>query len=94
MITVLWDAASLIQAYHKQSLIARWLNVSNRDKFASCMYSVNTCSKDLMISLQIQKTRGGGETDAGDKELVGLGVVYDLSGVRMEDDVMVYDLDA
>jgi hypothetical protein len=56
MITALRDAASLIQAYRKQSLIARRLNVSNRDKFASCVHSVNTCSNDLMMSLQIHQS--------------------------------------
>jgi hypothetical protein len=56
MITALRDAASLIQAYRKQSLIARRLNVSNWDKFASCVHSVNTCSNDLMMSLQIHQS--------------------------------------
>ena len=56
MILTLQDAASLIQAYRKQSLIARRLNVNNRDKFASCVLAVNSCSNDLMISLQIQQS--------------------------------------
>ena len=56
MILTLQDAASLIQAYRKQSLIARRLNVNNRDKFASCVLAVNSCSNDLMMSLQIQQS--------------------------------------
>jgi hypothetical protein len=56
MVLSLRDAASLIQAYRKQSPIARRLNVSNRDKFAACVYGVNACSNDLMISLQIHQS--------------------------------------
>lgn len=56
MILTLRDAASLIQAYRKQSLIARRLNVSNGDKFASCVQAVNLCSSDLMMSLQIHQS--------------------------------------
>jgi hypothetical protein len=56
MNSVLRDTASLIQAYRKQSLIARRLNVSNRDKFATCIRSVNACSNDLMMSLQIHRS--------------------------------------
>ena len=53
MIPTLQDVGSLIQAYRKQILIARRLN---RDKLASCVLAVNSCSNDLMMSLQIQQS--------------------------------------
>ena len=56
MNNVLKDAASLIQAYRKQSKVARRLNTGNLDKFTSCARAVNDCANDLMISLQIHQT--------------------------------------
>lgn len=53
---VLKDCASLIQAYRKQNAIARRLNFSNRDNFVSCVTAVNSCSNDLMLSLQIHQS--------------------------------------
>ncbi|KAG0213909.1 hypothetical protein BGX33_002593 [Mortierella sp. NVP41] len=50
------QAASLIQAYRKQGKIARRLNMSNSQNFASMAASIATCSQDLMLSLQIQQT--------------------------------------
>jgi hypothetical protein len=56
MILTLRDAASLIQPYRKRSLIVRRLNVSNGDKFASCVQAANLCSSDLIMSLQIHQS--------------------------------------
>ncbi|EPQ57164.1 hypothetical protein GLOTRDRAFT_115201 [Gloeophyllum trabeum ATCC 11539] len=50
------DAAALIQAYRKQSVIARRLNMGNRDKFLTCAQAISACANDLMMSLQIQQT--------------------------------------
>ncbi|KAF9005915.1 hypothetical protein BDQ17DRAFT_1398901 [Cyathus striatus] len=50
------DAAALITAYRKQGFIARRLNISNREKFTICAEPLNTCCKDLVISLQIYQT--------------------------------------
>ncbi|KAF9004337.1 hypothetical protein BDQ17DRAFT_458456 [Cyathus striatus] len=50
------DAAALITAYRKQGFVARRLNLNNRERFATCANSINTCCKDLMISLQIHQT--------------------------------------
>ncbi|KAF8999268.1 hypothetical protein BDQ17DRAFT_756056 [Cyathus striatus] len=49
-------AAALITAYRKQGFVARRLNLGNREKFITCAESLNTCCKDLMISLQIHQT--------------------------------------
>jgi hypothetical protein len=56
MCDVLKNAASLIQAYRKQGIIARRLNVGNKERFISCAESINACCQDLMLSLQINQT--------------------------------------
>jgi hypothetical protein len=53
---VIQNAAVLIQAYRKQSPIARRLNVSNKSSFISCCESIKSCSDDLLFSLQIHQT--------------------------------------
>jgi hypothetical protein len=50
------DAAALIAAYRKQGRVARRLSISNRDKFAACVDSVNACCRDLLMSLQIHQS--------------------------------------
>ncbi|KAF9406900.1 hypothetical protein BGZ94_002900 [Podila epigama] len=50
------QAASLIQAYRKQSAIARRLNISNSANFTAMAARITSCSQDLMLSLQIQQT--------------------------------------
>ena len=55
MNNALKSAAALIQAYRKQSKIARRLNVGNKDKFDMCAAMVDACCKDLMTSLQIHQ---------------------------------------
>ena len=50
------EAAALIAAYRKQSRVVRRLRISNRDKFAACALSINTCCNDLLMSLQIHQT--------------------------------------
>jgi hypothetical protein len=50
------DAVALIAAYRKQSRVARRLSISNREKFATCVDSVNACCKDLLMSLQIHQS--------------------------------------
>jgi alkyl hydroperoxide reductase subunit AhpC len=49
-------AAALIQAYRKQSAIARRLSVHNKDRFVSCASSLKECTNDLMTSLQIHQS--------------------------------------
>lgn len=56
MIEVLKNAASLIAAYRKQSVIARRLSLTNRDKFTQCADGVNACCSDLLMSLQIHQS--------------------------------------
>jgi hypothetical protein len=53
---ILKDAASLIAAYRKQGGVARRLHLNNKDKFIAAVDSINTCSNDIMISLQIHQT--------------------------------------
>ena len=50
------EAASLIEAYRKQSKIARRLKMSNTQNFESMADRIKSCSSDLMLSLQIQQT--------------------------------------
>ena len=50
------EAAALIAAYRKQNRIVRRLRLTNRDKFAACAVSINTCCSDLLMSLQIHQT--------------------------------------
>ncbi|KAF8957276.1 hypothetical protein BDZ97DRAFT_1707181 [Flammula alnicola] len=50
------DAAALIAAYRRQGRVARRLNISNRDKFMTCAGAINTCCRDLLMSLQIHQT--------------------------------------
>ncbi|GBE86873.1 hypothetical protein SCP_1001150 [Sparassis crispa] len=49
-------STALIQAYRKQGTVSRRINVGNRDKFISCADSINKCTNDLMITLQIHQT--------------------------------------
>ncbi|OAJ41871.1 hypothetical protein BDEG_25406 [Batrachochytrium dendrobatidis JEL423] len=56
METVLKSAATLIQTYRRQNTLARRLNTGNKDRFVGCCKSIETCSNDLMFSLQIQQT--------------------------------------
>lgn len=51
------NAAALITAYRKQSPIARRLSISNREKFATCADTLNTCCSDLLMSLQIRQSQ-------------------------------------
>ncbi|KAF8486676.1 hypothetical protein JB92DRAFT_3022651 [Gautieria morchelliformis] len=53
---ILKDAASLIAAYRKQGAVARRLHLNNKDKFVAAVESINKCSNDIMISLQIHQT--------------------------------------
>ncbi|KAL0950249.1 hypothetical protein HGRIS_010233 [Hohenbuehelia grisea] len=53
---VLKQAAALIEAYRKQGKVARRLTLGNKEKFATCALSVNSCINDLMMSLQIHQT--------------------------------------
>ncbi|KAF8530726.1 hypothetical protein JB92DRAFT_3106168 [Gautieria morchelliformis] len=53
---ILKDAASLIAAYRKQGAVARRLHLNNKDKFIAAVDAINTCSTDIMISLQIHQT--------------------------------------
>ncbi|KAF8489053.1 hypothetical protein JB92DRAFT_2836168 [Gautieria morchelliformis] len=53
---ILKDAASLIAAYRKQGAVARRLHLNNKDKFIAAVAAINTCSTDIMISLQIHQT--------------------------------------
>ncbi|KAF9549938.1 hypothetical protein EC957_001998 [Mortierella hygrophila] len=50
------EAAALIEAYRKQSKIARRLRMSNMQTFEQMAGKITTCSSDLMMSLQIQQT--------------------------------------
>ncbi|KAF9154352.1 hypothetical protein BG015_001195 [Linnemannia schmuckeri] len=50
------EAAALIEAYRKQSKIARRLRISNMQSFEQMAGKITTCSSDLMMSLQIQQT--------------------------------------
>ncbi|KAF9134656.1 hypothetical protein BGW39_006245 [Mortierella sp. 14UC] len=50
------EAAALIEAYRKQSKIARRLRMSNMQNFEQMAVKITTCSSDLMMSLQIQQT--------------------------------------
>lgn len=50
------DAASLIAAYRKQNRVARRLSISNREKFMNCAEDVNSCCRDLLMSLQIHQS--------------------------------------
>jgi hypothetical protein len=50
------EAASLIEAYRKQSKITRRLKMSNTQNFESMADRIKSCSSDLMLSLQIQQT--------------------------------------
>ncbi|KAF9481328.1 hypothetical protein BDN70DRAFT_831307 [Pholiota conissans] len=50
------DAAALIAAYRKQNRVARRLSISNREKFSTCVDSVNACCRDLLMSLQIHQS--------------------------------------
>ena len=49
-------AVALIGSYRKQGQVARRLNLGNRDKFNACAELINTCSSDLLISLQIHQS--------------------------------------
>lgn len=50
------EAAALIATYRKQGRIVRRLRISNREKFSTCVDSINTCCSDLLMSLQIHQT--------------------------------------
>ncbi|KAF9376345.1 hypothetical protein CPC16_000231 [Podila verticillata] len=50
------EAAALIEAYRKQSKIARRLRMSNMQNFELMASKITACSSDLMMSLQIQQT--------------------------------------
>ncbi|KAF8801478.1 hypothetical protein BYT27DRAFT_7147471 [Phlegmacium glaucopus] len=50
------EAAALVASYRKQSRVVRRLRISNRDKFAASVVSINTCCSDLLMSLQIHQT--------------------------------------
>lgn len=50
------EAAALIEAYRKQSKIARRLRISNMQSFEQMAGKITNCSSDLMMSLQIQQT--------------------------------------
>ncbi|KAG0036051.1 hypothetical protein BGZ82_004765 [Podila clonocystis] len=50
------EAAALIEAYRKQSKIARRLRMSNMQNFELMAGKITACSSDLMMSLQIQQT--------------------------------------
>ncbi|KAF5318190.1 hypothetical protein D9619_012153 [Psilocybe cf. subviscida] len=50
------DAAALIAAYRKQGRVARRLSLTNREKFTVCAETINNCSRDLLMSLQIHQT--------------------------------------
>jgi len=50
------EAASLIEAYRKQSKLTRRLKMSNTQNFENMADKIKTCSSDLMLSLQIQQT--------------------------------------
>ncbi|EAU88653.2 hypothetical protein CC1G_01026 [Coprinopsis cinerea okayama7 len=51
------EAAALISAYRKQSKVARRLSLTNREKFTLCVDNVNTCTSDLLLSLQIHQSK-------------------------------------
>ncbi|KAF5364595.1 hypothetical protein D9758_005586 [Tetrapyrgos nigripes] len=53
---VLKRCTALIEAYRKQSTVARRLNLKNKDRFAHCAKSLGDCTNDLMVSLQIHQT--------------------------------------
>jgi hypothetical protein len=53
---VLKGAVDLITAYRKQGMIARRLNMGNKDKFESNATKIKDVTGDLMISLQIQQS--------------------------------------
>ncbi|KAG0238685.1 hypothetical protein BGW41_008060 [Actinomortierella wolfii] len=55
MHVVLKESAALIQAYRKQSKLARRLKISNNQNFAEMAARVATVTEDLMFSLQIQQ---------------------------------------
>lgn len=50
------DAAALIETYRKQSRVARRLNFGNREKFTACADTIDNCSKDFLMCLQIHQT--------------------------------------
>lgn len=50
------EAASLIEAYRKQSKLTRRLKMSNTQNFENMADKIKNCSSDLMLSLQIQQT--------------------------------------
>ncbi|KAF9905321.1 hypothetical protein EC991_001743 [Linnemannia zychae] len=50
------EAAALIEAYRKQSKIARRLRMNNMQSFELMAGKITSCSSDLMMSLQIQQT--------------------------------------
>jgi len=50
------SSLDLISTYRKQGIIARRLNLGNKDKFESCATKIKDITSDLMISLQIQQT--------------------------------------
>ncbi|KAF9523504.1 hypothetical protein CPB83DRAFT_689017 [Crepidotus variabilis] len=54
---VMKGAVGLITAYRKQSRVARRLSLSNREKFTLCAEAVNTCCRDLLMSLQIHQSK-------------------------------------
>ncbi|KAF5364591.1 hypothetical protein D9758_005582 [Tetrapyrgos nigripes] len=55
---ILKKCASLIEAYRKQSAVARRLSMHNKERFAGLAESLKDCTNDLMVSLQIhQSTR-------------------------------------
>ncbi|KAF8507509.1 hypothetical protein BU17DRAFT_57343 [Hysterangium stoloniferum] len=56
MIDASKSAAALISTYRKQSRIARRLSFGNRDKFVLCAETLQVCSSDLLMSLQIHQT--------------------------------------
>ncbi|KAF9164512.1 hypothetical protein DFQ26_001364 [Actinomortierella ambigua] len=56
MHVVLKEAAALIEAYRKQSKIARRLKLSNNQNFTEMAAKVALIGEDLMLSLQIQQT--------------------------------------
>ncbi|KAF9975537.1 hypothetical protein BGZ73_000797 [Actinomortierella ambigua] len=55
MHVILKEAAALIEAYRKQSAIARRLKVSNNQNFTEMAAKVAQVAEDLMFSLQIQQ---------------------------------------
>ena len=50
------ESVSLIAAYRKQNRIVRRLAIGNREKFTTCAKTINNCSRDLLMSLQIHQS--------------------------------------